>query len=268
VKRRFLLPGVLVALVLLAVVGVAVFLLTGEQKLPPPDTYLQTIQARGTLRVGIDPTYPPFDTIENGAVSGRDADLSRQIAEAIGVKGQFVPMALDTLYDGLAAGKVDILVSALPFIYERQKDVRYSQPYFQAGQMLVARVDDTSITAPLSLKGKQVAVELGSEADTEARKLARDTVPDLHVLSIYRSPDEALDALARGEAEAAITDNLSAEEYARSHPGSVRIMLPPLTDDPYVIAMPVRAESLAQRINATIDSLRASGKLAEIMTAK
>ena len=53
---------------------------------PPPDTYLKDIRARGVLRVGIDPTYAPFDTMQGNTVSGYDAQLASEIASALGEK--------------------------------------------------------------------------------------------------------------------------------------------------------------------------------------
>src|SRR5207253_10532926 len=105
-----------------------------------------------------------------GQIQGYDAELARALAADLGVRVEFVPMALDTMYDALASlrseGKADVLISALPFVYERQKDVRYSVPYYQAGQVLIVRADDTTIASMRDLAGKQVGVELGSNADT------------------------------------------------------------------------------------------------------
>lgn len=255
---RRLIDIALVAVLLAS--GIAVW--AGQQRTPDP--FLRDITSAGVLRVGIDPTYPPFDTMENGQVSGYDAALVRAIAADLGVRPVFVPLALDTMYDALAAGKVDLLVSALPLAYERQKDVRYSQPYYQAGQVLVVPEGSTSISDVRDLAGKKVGVELGSEADTEARRLAR-TYVTMKLMSVYHSPEEALAAVARGDEDAAITDNTSAEAYARTHPGSLSILSPGVTDDPYVVAMPVRASGLADSVNATIDRLRASGRLAAMM---
>ena len=60
----------------------------------------------GLQRVGIDPTYPPFDMVANGQVSGYDAELARGIGADLGVHVEFMTLALDTVYDALAAGKV------------------------------------------------------------------------------------------------------------------------------------------------------------------
>ncbi len=115
------------------------------------------------------------------------------------------------------------------------------------------------------LEGKQVGGELGSNADTEARRLVRTTLPGMVLHSTYHSGEEAMAAVADGELDAAITDNLSAQTYLQAHPGSLTVLLPPLTDEPYVVAMPVKAEGLAARVNATIERLRDSGELARLM---
>src|SRR3712207_6837217 len=100
----------------LTLIGIAILVWLGQQK--PPDLYLESIRQHGVLRVGIDPTYPPFDTITDGQVRGYDTELAAAIANDLGVGVEFRTLALDTLYDALIAGNVDMLVSALPPIPE------------------------------------------------------------------------------------------------------------------------------------------------------
>ena len=130
---------------------------------------------------------------------------------------------------------------------------------------MVVRAGTERITSIRDLQGKLVAVELGSNADTEARRLARTSIEGMIVHPTYQTPDDALDALVQGAVDAAITDNTSAYSYSRAHPDDVAILSPPLTDEPYVIAMPVKAEGLAARVNATIARLRDTGELARMM---
>jgi len=243
-----------------ALVSIATLTWLGQQR--PPDRYLDGIRAAGVLRVGIDPSYPPFETVRDGKVEGYDAELARAIASDLGVRVEVVPLALDSLYDALAAEKVDMLISALPFIYERQRDVRYSLPYYQAGQVLVVPARTTKIASVNDLEGKRVGVELGSAADTEARRLARSSVKGMSVQNSYQTADEVLNALAQGSVDAVITDSTSAQAFLRGQAESVTVLSPPLTDEPYVIAMPVKAVGLAARVNATIARLAALGELA------
>jgi ABC-type amino acid transport substrate-binding protein len=250
-------------LIVVALVAVGILTWLGEQR--PPDRYLNAIVERGSLRVGLDPTYPPFESLSDGQYVGYDVDLARALASDLGVQLEIKPLALDTQYDALASGQVDMLISALPFIYERQKEVRYSQPYYQAGQMLVVRSGDSAIKSTSDLQGKRVGVELGSNADTEARRLARTAIPTMQVHPSYHSASDALGALTHGELDAAIVDNTSLQEYLAAHPGTLSVILPPLTDEPFVVAMPVQAGGLASRVDAVIERLRSSGELARMM---
>lgn len=255
-------------LTLLSVAAIGLLVWQGQQRVPDP--YLQDIQSRGVIRVGIDPTYPPFDFLKDGKVEGYDAELARAIASDLGVGVEFQTLALDTLYDALEAGKVDLLISALPFVYERQGAVRYSIPYFQSGQVVVVRAGDNAIKSAADLQGRLVGVELGSAGDTEARRLVSTSLNQVQLRSIYHSPEEALDALTRGEVDAAITDNVSAQSYLRAHASangrpSLQVLSPPLTDEPYVVAMPAKAIGLSARVDALITRLGSSGELGRMM---
>ncbi|RME44796.1 MAG: amino acid ABC transporter substrate-binding protein, partial [Caldilineae bacterium] len=104
---------------------------------------LAAVQRRGVLRVGLDPSFPPFETLDaGGQVIGLDADIARAIAADLGVQVEFVPIAFDGLYDALQVGRVDVLLSGLPVDPTRTRDVAYSRPYFNAGQMLVTTRPD------------------------------------------------------------------------------------------------------------------------------
>jgi ABC-type amino acid transport substrate-binding protein len=87
----------------------------------------------------------------------------------------------------------------------------------------------------------------------------------MQLRSTYHSGSDALDALVRTEVDATITDNTTAQAYLAAHHGAVEVLSPPLTDEPFVVAMPAQATGLAAQVNATIERLQASGDLARMM---
>ena len=230
---------------------------------PLPDPTWDRVQTSGVLRIGTDATYPPFESLQDGAFVGSDIDLGRAVAARLGVRPEFVSIALDGQYDALLSGKVDCLLSALPFIYERQKEVRYSQPYFDAGPRIVVRAGDPRVTGPADLSGLAVGVELGSDADMAARRLQKGRVPGLQLHSDYHSAADALAALAAGRLDAVIADPLGLD--AAPQRTSLRALSPPLVAEPYVAVLPVDSPRLAAAVDATIADLRASGTLAHMM---
>ena len=97
---------------------------------------LAEIRQRGVLRVGLDASFPPFESLdEDGQVVGLDADIARAIADDLGVEVQFVNIGFDGLYDALLIKRVDVLLSGLPVDPYRTGDVAYSANYFNAGQV-------------------------------------------------------------------------------------------------------------------------------------
>jgi ABC-type amino acid transport substrate-binding protein len=227
------------------------------------DGTLERVQSDRVLRVGLDASFPPFETLDTaGEVSGVDADLARALAARLGAEPAFVNLGFDGLYDALLADKVDVVISGLPYDPRRTRDVIYSPPYFNAGQVLVARAGDTALDGSQALAGRSVAVEWGSQADMEARRL-KQTVAGLTILSRPTAQD-ALQALAAGQADAAIADGVSARQFMRSSAGQVRVV-ETLTDEPYVIASRARSRRLAEAIDQALLELRESGELDRLL---
>jgi ABC-type amino acid transport substrate-binding protein len=254
-----------VLLLLLAAVALGL-LLRGQGD----DRTLDRVQATGELRVGLDASFPPFESLDAaGNVVGFDADLARAVATRLGAEPVFVNIGFDGLYGALLADRVDVVISGLPYDPRRTQDVIYSQPYFNAGQVLVVRTDDSPSAGsgsgtpmPELLAGRTVAVEWGSQADMEARRL-KQTVADLETLPQPTAQD-ALNALVAGEADAAIADAVSVYQFMSANGGQVRLV-ETLTDEPYVIATRIKSRRLAQAADDALTELRESGTLDAIL---
>jgi polar amino acid transport system substrate-binding protein len=163
----------------------------------PTDDSWERVKEAGILRVGLDPTYPPFEVDDGSGVAGLDVDLAKAIANDLGLEVQFVYFGYDGLYDALATQQVDVLISALVIIPERTRDFSYGEPYFDAGEILIVPAENETIATMADLGGRTVAVELGSLGHVEtiewAKRVAdlairtvRKTVPDAGFLHDFR----------------------------------------------------------------------------------
>jgi polar amino acid transport system substrate-binding protein len=229
------------------------------------DGALERIRVRGSLRVGTDASFPPFAWLDAGGTPiGYEVELAEHIAAHMGVRAQIINLAFDSLYDALYAGRVDIIISELTYDARRTREVLYSQPYFDAGQLLVTRSpakDDGALgTDDLNhlLDGRRVAVEWGSAGDMKARQLRGDTTQ--YVVLTYPSAEQALVALTSGEADVAIVDAVSVYQFAKTHPSTLRIVCY-LTHEPYVIATSARSPRLAAAVRTTLETLAQNGVL-------
>lgn len=223
------------------------------------DETWQRCQRERVLRVGLDASYPPFEVEEDGALRGYDIDLAREIARRLGLEASFVSASFDGLYDALAAGRFDVLISALPYDGSQTPRVFFTGGYFNAGQVLVVRREDAGIQSHRDLGGRRIAVEMGSMAHQEARRLRdRERVP--LTIEATRSGDEALDLVQAGGADAAMADMVTARQAVAERP-DLELRGDPLTDESFVIAVRRDSPELYAAVKGVLDELRAEGWL-------
>ena len=254
--KRWALPAMIAAL---AIMAISVAWCLGGQR-ERPDPIWERIQRDGIIRVGMDASFPPFEVLdERGQFLGYDVDLANELAHRLGIReAAFINIHFDGLYDALLDGKCDIILSALPFDRYRTEDVIYSTPYFYAGQVMVVGIAGIdTIKQPDDLDGKAVAVEMGSEAHYIVRQLSLRQGLALEVRTMYTA-DEALDLARSGQADAAIADAVTVYSYMARH----RDIWPvgeQLSDEPYVIAVPLAGRVLVDKINRALAAMAEDG---------
>ncbi len=239
----------------LATVGLAALSLGGVIRRQQDDTWAR-IQRERVVRVGLDPSFPPFEVDNAGQIVGYDVDLAHALAERWGVEVWFVPISFDGLIDGLLAGQYDLIISAYPYDPRLTRVVAYSEPYFNAGQVLVVSEGETVISGVRDLSGRRLAVEWGSGGDLEARRLARQFA-DLEIFPL-ETPLAALDAVRAGQVDAALVDAISAYGYI-GRQGGVRVVGEPITDERYIIVVRLDSRQLLREINEALLDFRQAG---------
>lgn len=156
---------------------------------------IQTIEA-GTIQVGSDQVYPPYDYIEDGVTKGLDADVMALIAPKLGVEVKFADTRFANLIAGLQANRYDLIASALYVTAARAKVVDYI-PYAKTGGSLMVRSDDTfAPKKPADLCGKRVGNLKGAAWVPELQKAsAADCASNPMTIQEYATSAEAAQAL-------------------------------------------------------------------------
>jgi len=226
------------------------------------DQTWQQMERTGKWRVGMDPSFPPFEFLdETGAPAGYDVDLAHALAAQWGLEAEIVAVGFDSLPDALRAARIDSVLSAYPYDERLTRDFAFSTPYFDAGLQLavppgspIAGVDD--------LAGARVAVEWGSLGDMVGRRLQRDGIAV--EIAPYETPDEAMDAAATEPGIAAVLVDAVSLRQAQGRGVALTAVGPVLESSPYVIVAPIRATDLHANLNAALETLRQEGALAAL----
>ncbi len=169
----------------------------------------------GVLRIGVDPSRPPFAFFTpDGQLAGLEIDLGNALGDVFELPVRFVPLGFDGLYDALRTDQVDVVIAGLqPVRHVNGNAAVYSRHYYNAGLVLVS---ERAYEDMHDLSGKALAYEFGSPSDAIAHRWLRRARP--FDLLPYELPEYALDALRLGVADAALVDATSARLYLREHP--------------------------------------------------
>jgi peptide/nickel transport system substrate-binding protein len=214
----------------------------------------------GKLKIGMNAEYPPFEFVdEAGNIVGFDPDLFDAIAKAAGLEFEFVNTRWDGIFVALASGEFDAVISAATITEERAQTVDFSDPYFDAGQMITVRADDTAIKSADDLAGKKVGVQLGTTGDIW---LTDDTQAEV---ARYDENTLAFQALAAGDVDAAVADGPTAIDIVKANPEmKLKVLEGVYTEEQYGIAVQKTRPEVLAAINAGLAAVKGLGKYDEV----
>lgn len=254
--RSFYIYGVLSLTVLLAfIVGLLLLGRASQQ-----DRIWQRVKAEGRLRIGIDPSYPPFETVDEATnePQGYDVELACEIGRRLGLQVDFVFIGFDSLYDAVITGKIDVIISGMPYDPNWTEDVAYGVWYFNAGQFLVVRQDEAVIGSVEDLAFHRLGVELGTTGDLEARRLQKRI--DRVTIETFDTVDATLRALETHQIDAALVDAISTYLFI-SKGGKVRLVIPSVADESYAAVTSRKSTQLRSAIDAVLLEMKEDGFL-------
>ena len=219
---------------------------------------LAAIQANGKLVVALEGAWQPWSYHdESDTLVGYDVEVSRAIAEKLGVEPEYVESDWDSLFAGLDAGRFDIVCNGVEVTDERAKTYDFTTPYGYIHTALAVRKDNEDIKSFEDLKGKTTANSLASTYMELAESYGA-TVQGIDTL------EETIQLLTAGRIDATLNADVSFYDYLNVHPDA-DFKLVAQTEDASHVAIPVRkgddSASLLEAINTAIEELHADGTL-------
>ena len=223
--------------------------------------------AASGLKIGIKFDQPGLGLKKGSEYTGFDVDVATYIAKELGTDAANItwvqaPSAQrETL---ISTGQVDMVVATYSITDARKEKVSFAGPYFIAGQDLLVRADDTSITGPDTLDGKKLCSVTGS---TSAQKV-KDTVPGVN-LQEFATYSECVAALASGTIDALTTDDTILAGYAaqEQYKGKLKVVGAPFSEERYGIGIKKGDTAQCQKITDAINKMVTDGEWQKIVDA-
>ena len=222
---------------------------------------LAAIQASGKLIVALEGAWQPWSYHdESDTLVGYDVEVSRAIAEKLGVEPEYVESDWDSLFAGLDAGRFDMVCNGVEVTDERALTYDFTTPYGYIHTALAVRKENDEIKTFEDLKGKTTANSLASTYMELAESYGA-TVQGIDTL------EETIQLLAAGRIDATLNADVSFYDYLNVHPDA-DFKIVAQTEDASHVAIPLRkgdnSATLLEAVNNAIDELRADGTLKEL----
>lgn len=225
-----------------------------------PGLSLRPNQARGyvtdpkTLVVTTEPNFPPFVYLNSeGKLVGFDVELIQEIARRLKLQVDFAYIPFDGLFATLEAETADAAINSITITAERDEAIDFSRPYFKSGLAIAVRADDTRINSLQDLRGRKIAVKLGTTgADLAAQ------VPNAQLVT-FDSAEKALLDLDKGNVDAVIKDESTTRGMIEMVGlKNIRLLPELLTEEYYGIGLPPGSPNKVF-IDQTLEAMIADG---------
>jgi polar amino acid transport system substrate-binding protein len=227
---------------------------------------LADAKKRGTLIIGTEAAYVPYEFFKDGKIVGYDPDIMDLVAPKLGVKPQFVDTAWNGIIPALYANKFDCIVSAMTITKERAEKVLFSMPYADASNVMFLRADETRIKTGEDLSGKIIGVQLGSAAAVISKtfedKMKAKGLPGYKEVKQYEHYPEAYQDLLNKRVDAVVNSKSTLMVVMNDAPGKFK-MLPGISDVTAYFGMAFRKEDAALRdfVNDQLAAMKKDGTL-------
>ena len=204
---------------------------------------------RGKAIVGVKEDQPNlgYKDPTTGEYSGFDISIAKLIAAKLGFgddKIEFKAIPSANREQAIINGDIDYYVGTYSITDKRKTQISFAGPYFVAGQDLLVRKDDSSVTGPDSLAGKKVCSVTGS---TPIQRI-KDEYKKAQTIE-FEKYSQCVDALLNQQADVVTTDDAILKGYAAQQPDKLKVVGKPFSEEKYGVGLPKDDKALRDKTN-------------------
>ncbi|WP_241697556.1 amino acid ABC transporter substrate-binding protein [Vreelandella salicampi] len=218
-------------------------------------------QDENVLRVGMSGGYFPFTFVEQDVLQGFEVDVMEAVAKEMDTDVEFITANFSGLFGMLESGRVDTIANQITITEERQEKYAFTKPYVYDGAQVVVKAGNDEIKGVEDLRGKRVAVNLGSNYEELLHELPYANEIDIRTYESNIEQDTAL-----GRVDAFVMDRVSASQVIQEKPLPLQLAGQPFSD--IRNALPFRdtesGRALRDQVGNALTTLREKGILTEI----
>lgn len=211
-----------------------------------------------TLIMATNAEFAPYEYHDGNDIVGIDVEIAKAICEDMGATLSITDIAFDSIIPEVQSGKADFAAAGMTVTEDRKTQVDFSDSYATGVQSVIVP-EDSEIASLDDLNGKQIGVQQGTTGDL----YSTDDFGEDSIQRFSKGAD-AVQALSTGKIDAVIIDNKPAQVFVSENEG-LKILETPYAEEHYAIAVKKDNTELLDAINASIASLKESGKLDEIV---
>ena len=206
------------------------------------------------LRMITEATFPPYEFLRGQEIVGIDVEICRAVAAKMGRPFHAETVDFDSVIPAVISGKADLAAAGITVTEDRKRNVDFSIPYVKTGIVIIYK-KSAPVTKGGQCKGKKVGVQSGTTSETYVIEQLKQE-PERS-----KSPAEAVAALKSGRVDCVIADIDPAKNCVK---GEADLAISDfITSEEYAIAIKKGQPELLKAVNETIAEIKANGKLAQ-----
>jgi glutamate transport system substrate-binding protein len=224
---------------------------------------MQKLKDAKKIKVGTKFDQPGFGLKGlDGKPAGFDVEIAKIIANELGLTNdqiEFSESPSAVREQVIEQGTVDIVVATYTINDTRKQRISFAGPYYEAGQTIMVRNNESDITGPDSFKttNKKVCSVTNSTPANNIKKYLTDAAQQLVLFDTYQ---KCVDALSGNQVDAVTTDNVILLGFISKNEGKFKLAGDTFTKEPYGVGLKKDDTDFRNFINDSLEKANQDGR--------